>query len=142
MEAEAMKTQRKTVLVVEDNPDLRQAIIAELSEMGLDYCEAGDARSAIEQLIIRRPDLACLDLVLPELSGFELCEFIRRSPVLGNVPILMMSGRSLPEDRALAEEAGASAYLPKPFTLEQFGRAVRALLGGDERGPRKEQRVA
>jgi CheY-like chemotaxis protein len=137
-----MAAQRKTVLVVEDNPDLRDAMVGQLCEMGLDHCEAGDVRSAVEQLILRRPDLACLDLVLPELSGYELCEFIRRSPALRDVPILMMSGRSLPEDQALAEEAGASAYLPKPFTLEQFEWAVRELLGGDERGPFDEQRVA
>jgi DNA-binding response OmpR family regulator len=125
-----MRVKQPTVLVVEDNPEIREFIRDELDEMGLEHREAADARSAIALLTSQRPDLVCLDLVLPELSGYELCEFIRRSPALADVPILMISGRTLPEDVAVAEEAGASAYLTKPFTSEQLQSAVRALVRG------------
>ena len=65
--------------------------------------------------------------MLPELSGFEVCEFMRAKPELSDVPILVMSARAKPMDRAFAEEVGATAYLVKPFKRSEFSRAVNAL---------------
>ena len=87
-----------------------------------------EGRSAIRALELGPPDLVCLDLMLPELSGFEVCEFMRSRPELKDVPILVMSARAKPMDRAFAEEVGATAYLVKPFKRSEFSHAVNVCI--------------
>src|SRR5262249_48679130 len=123
-----MENHRQTVLLVEDDPFARRLVKNYLERMGLLVVEAADGRSALRRLTEMVPDLTCLDLVLPECSGYEVCEFIQRTPAIRDTPILVMSGRSLPEDRAHAIEAGASAYLIKPFTRAEFTKQVDILL--------------
>jgi two-component system chemotaxis response regulator CheY len=122
---------RKTVLVVEDHPALCSAIRDLLQGMGLDAVEASDGTSALARLASMRPDLVCLDLVLPESSGYELCEFIRRSPEHRGTPVLIMSARVYPEDRAHAAEAGADDFIAKPFTEDDLRRRIESLLYAD-----------
>ena len=116
-------------LVVEDDPALRRMVATYLKAMGISAIEAPDGRTALRELDGKVPDVICLDLMLPELSGYDLCEYIRRMPLLRDVPVLIMSARGFPEDRAAAEEVGASAYLTKPFTRAQFAGQIDALLG-------------
>ncbi len=127
---------RRKALVIEDHPDARALVRTYLQTMELDVTEAADGRSAIRILKESRPDLVCLDLMLPELSGFEVCEFMRSSPELRGVPILVMSARAKPMDRAFAEEVGATAYLIKPFKRSEFSRAVSVCIA---RGPQLER---
>ena len=115
-------------LIVEDDPALRRMVAAYLKAMGITTIEAPDGRTALRELSDKVPDVICLDLMLPEVSGFDLCEHIRRVPKLRDVPVLIMSARGFPEDRAAAEEVGASAYLIKPFTRSQFAGQIDALL--------------
>jgi DNA-binding response OmpR family regulator len=123
-----MKQQRKIVLVVEDHPSLRDAIRDLLNRMGLDTVEAGDGNSAMSRLACCNPDLVCLDLVLPESSGYDVCEFIRRSPQHRATPVLIMSERAYPEDRAHAAEVGANAFIAKPFSEANLRRRIETLL--------------
>jgi DNA-binding response OmpR family regulator len=123
-----MSRQRKVVLVVEDHPSLRGAIRDLLHRMGLDTLEAGDGTSAMSRLACCTPDLVCLDLVLPESSGYEVCEFIRRSPQHRRTPVLIMSERAYPEDRAHAAEVGANAFIVKPFSEADLRRRIESLL--------------
>src|SRR5579872_6915363 len=88
----------------------------------------GDGRSALEYLAGQTPDLICLDLVLPEVSGYDVCDFIRKTPRLASIPVLMISARTLPADRAYAEEVGVSAYLTKPFSRAELVKQIRALI--------------
>ena len=119
---------RRTVLVVEDHPDARALVRTYLLAMGVDVVDVAEGRSAIGILKSSTPDLVCLDLMLPELSGFEVCEYMRSQPALTRVPILVMSARAKPMDRAFAEELGATAYLIKPFKRKEFCRAVDICL--------------
>jgi len=132
---------RRRALVIEDHPDARALVRTYLQTMELDVTEAADGRSAIrilENSKQSRPDLVCLDLMLPELSGFEVCEFMRSRPELRGIPILVMSARAKPMDRAFAEEVGATAYLIKPFKRSEFSRAVNVCIAAagepEERG--------
>ncbi len=118
----------RKALVVEDHPDARALVRTYLLAMGLEVVDVAEGRSAIRALKIDRPDLVCLDLMLPELSGFEVCEFMRSNPELRDIPILVMSARAKPMDRAFAEEVGATAYLIKPFKRSEFSRAVNACI--------------
>jgi two-component system, OmpR family, response regulator len=119
---------RRTVLVVEDDPELRKIVRLYLEGLGMEVSEVAGGRAAILHVAVHRPDLVCLDLMLPELSGYEVCEFIRNEVRLRGVPILIMSARGLPQDRAYAEQMGASTYLVKPFKRQAFNAAVLEII--------------
>ena len=120
---------RQLVLIVEDDPDLRRLLRKFVEVLGHEVQEAATGKAALLSLQANPPSLVCLDLMLPEQSGYTVCEFIRRDARLKDIPVLVISARALPEDRASAEEAGASAYLVKPFTRAQVVDQVEALLG-------------
>jgi two-component system, OmpR family, response regulator len=122
----------RTALVVEDDPDLRGLVRKHLEAMGMAVTEVAEGRAAILHVAVHRPDLVCLDLMLPELSGYEVCRFMRAEARLREVPILIMSARGLPQDRAYAEQVGASTYLVKPFRRHAFTAAVYELVGTGE----------
>jgi len=115
-------------LIVDDDPAARKIVHRYLRSLGLSVLEASDASSALRHLRELTPALICLDVTLPELSGFAVCEQIRNTAHLQQTPVLMISSRTLPEYRALAEEVGASSYLIRPFTLAEFAQEVRTLL--------------
>ena len=131
----------KLVMVVVAEPTLRQLVQRQLKSQSFDVVIASDAEAAIHELETRKPHLVCIDLLLPRDSGYEVCEFIRRTPRLRDVPILVMSERASAADRAYAEEAGADGFLPKPFSLNQFNEQVRALLAGDPLSMRRLRRI-
>ena len=123
-----MVARRKTILLVEDHPQLRSTIRAHLQRMGFETVEASDASSALNRLSNCSPDLICLDLVQPDSSGYELCELIRKSPRHRATPVLMMSDRAYPADRAHAAEVGADGFIAKPFGADVLRRSIEALL--------------
>jgi DNA-binding response OmpR family regulator len=122
-------TGARQALVVEDDPPLRKMVRGYLELIKYAVAEASDGRKAMAALREQKFDLVVLDLMLPESSGYDVLEFIRKEG-LTQTPVLMMSARSLPEDRAHAEELGARLYLIKPFTRAEFTRAVRAVTEG------------
>lgn len=119
---------RKRIVVVEDHPGLREQLAELLADAGHEVFVASDVRAARRLVDQKSPDLVCVDLVLPEGSGYELCEYIKATPALSATRVLVVSGRSLPTDRAFAEEAGADAFLSKPFAIEALMAAVNAQL--------------
>jgi len=119
---------KPTILVVEDDPILRAQIKDHLEESAFKVLTAANARGAYDQLASATPDLVILDLVLPDSSGYEVCEHIRRDPKTKDVPVLVVSARLLPSHRAQAEEAGATAFLPKPYQRRELMKQLRALL--------------
>jgi CheY-like chemotaxis protein len=124
-----MDVSQRTVLVVEDSPLFRKMVGEFLHALGVTRVqEASNGRSALEQLSHSRPDLVCLDLTLPDVSGYDVCEYIRGQPELAGLPVLMISARGTLLDRAQAEEVGADGYLTKPFTQEEFVQQVVRLL--------------
>ena len=123
----------RLALVVEDDAAIRLMLRKILEHSGLFVVEAATGHAAIRFLTDHKPDFICLDLMLPELSGFDICAFIRAHPRYDHVPVLIISGRQLPEDQAQARELGASAYLVKPFKPEQLSRCVLELLPQDGR---------
>jgi DNA-binding response OmpR family regulator len=108
------------VLVVEDHPDTQSAVAEHLSESGFEVAVASDGLAALAMIRERRPTLVYLDLNLPHISGYDVCEQIRADPELEDVFILMTSARGTLDVRAHALEAGANAYVPKPYSLEQL----------------------
>jgi DNA-binding response OmpR family regulator len=122
--------QKRLALVVEDDPTLQRSVASHLEEDGFEVLAVANYDSAIRRLRERKPAVVLVDLGLPSESGYELCEHIRKQKPLLSVPILVMSERYFPEDMAHAEEAGANAFLKKPFTMKQLSKYVAALLDG------------
>jgi two-component system chemotaxis response regulator CheY len=131
----------KSVMAVVAEPTLQQLVQRLLKAQSFDVVVATDAEAAIHQLESRKPHLVCIDLLLPRDSGYEVCEFIRRTPRLRDIAILVMSERASAADRAYAEEAGADGFLPKPFSINQFNEQVRGLLAGDPLSMRRLRRI-
>jgi two-component system, chemotaxis family, response regulator PixH len=121
---------KRSVLVVEDHPPEREAVVRILVGEGFRVETASDYIAAVKCMGVWQPSLVCCDLTLPRESGFELCEHMQRDQRLRLVPILVMSDRASPEDMAHAENVGANAFLKKPFTREKLVKYVRTLLDG------------
>jgi CheY-like chemotaxis protein len=126
-----MEQPHGTVLVVEDSPLFRKMLSDMLQDLGFtQVVEASSGQAALELLSAagEAPALVCLDLTLPDISGYEVCEHIRATPALKHVPVLMISARTQTMDRAQAEEAGASGYLIKPFSPDELQHQVERVL--------------
>jgi two-component system, OmpR family, phosphate regulon response regulator PhoB len=122
-------TQPKTILVVEDDPSLRKLVSRRLQQMGLEAVEVDSGEDALSWLSEHEPPcLVCLDLALPSMSGFRVCEQIRAAPRTRGVPVLVMTARTSMQDHTFALEVGANAFLEKPFKLKDFESEVNGLL--------------
>lgn len=115
-------------LLVEDAPDLRAVMTACLRQMGFDVVALRDGESAFDTARESQPMLVCLDLVLPNVGGLEVCERLKRSPETAHIPVVITSARTSPQDRATAERLGADDYFTKPITPRVFIDRVRELL--------------
>jgi DNA-binding response OmpR family regulator len=118
----------RVVLVVEDDPALQNAVADYLRSARFRVLTALHYGAALRQLMSEQPDVIYVDLGLPDQCGYELCEHIRRLPFLGDVPVVLTSDRFFPEDMARAEEAGANAFLKKPFKMAQLGQCLQIVL--------------
>ncbi|MFL5284472.1 MAG: response regulator transcription factor [Rhodopila sp.] len=115
------------ILVVEDDPRLRERLARYLAGEGFRVTASGDAADARAKLRAINPDLLVLDVMMPGESGLELTESLRRNQAQP-VPILLLTARSAPEDRIAGFEAGADDYLGKPFEPRELVLRIRALL--------------
>ncbi len=116
------------VLVVEDEPNIRELVCLHLGLEGLD-CEAvGDGQEALRRATEQPYDLIVLDLMIPVLDGLTVCKAIRRGAVNTDVPILMLTARREEADKVIGLESGADDYLTKPFGVRELVAGARALL--------------
>lgn len=115
----------ETVLVVEDEPALRDTLTYSLKKDGFTVEAVGDGRSAIDSARKLKPDLIVLDLMLPEIDGFEVCRILRQEMT---TPILMLTARDDEIDRVVGLEVGADDYLTKPFSMRELMARVKAQL--------------
>jgi DNA-binding response OmpR family regulator len=125
--------ERARILVIEDDPDVRDTVCGALESIfeGARVTALADGREFLEVFeSIQEWDLVVCDLMLPDLSGVEICKRIRAS-VDGakSVPILAMTGYDTPEMEKKVRNAGATAYMAKPFEMHDFKRIVKELLG-------------
>ncbi|MGE0816276.1 MAG: response regulator [Vicinamibacterales bacterium] len=116
------------VLVVEDDPHIRDLIALHLGLEGLEHSAAGDGKDALARLNASRVDLVVLDLMLPGVDGLTVCKAMRRGGPNADTPVLMLTARGEESDKVLGLESGADDYLAKPFGVREFVARVRALL--------------
>jgi two-component system response regulator MprA len=114
------------ILVVDDEPAVRQAVERALRLEGYDVLLAGDGRDALVALEQRPPDAVVLDVLMPLVDGLDLCRRMRGGG--DRTPVLMLTARDAVDDRVAGLDAGADDYLVKPFALEELLARIRALL--------------
>jgi DNA-binding response OmpR family regulator len=114
-----------SILVVEDEPALRDTLVYNLKKDGFTVEAVGDGRSALESARRLNPNLIVLDIMLPELDGFEVARILRKEM---STPILMLTARDDEIDRVVGLEVGADDYLTKPFSMRELMARVKAQL--------------
>ena len=115
----------RRVLVVDDEPMVREVVIAYLEREGFVVTEAGDGRTALELVAKTRPDLIVLDVMLPQVDGFTVLSQIRKT---SDVPVILLTARTEETDRVLGLELGADDYVVKPFSPRELAARVRSVL--------------
>lgn len=122
-----------TILVIDDEPQLRRAMRATLSGIGYTVLEAKSGEEALDQLRETQPDLVLLDLNMPGIGGLETCRAIRER---SDIPIIVLSVRNTESDKVQALDAGADDYVTKPFGIQELLARIRAAMrrapGGEE----------
>lgn len=130
------------ILIVDDDPHIRQVLSFALGKAGMDTAEAEDGETALSAIAARRPDLVVLDINMPRMDGLEVCRRLRSE---GDLPILFLSSRDDEVDRVVGLELGGDDYVVKPFSPREVVARVSAILkrGGralESAGPQKRVR--
>ena len=119
---------KKYVLLVEDEPDLNQTVAFNLDSEGYSVESAFNGKEALKLIEEKTPDLILLDLMLPDMSGLEICRILRSSKKTKNIPIMMVTAKGEEIDRIVGFELGADDYIVKPFSIREFMLRVAAML--------------
>jgi DNA-binding response OmpR family regulator len=122
------QAQPATILVADDEQDIRELVAYRLSRAGYTIIEARDGQEAFELAADQAPDMAVLDVMMPRLNGFDLTERLRHTAATQRLPILLMSASVQEVDISRGFAAGADGYLTKPFTPDQLLTRVRDVL--------------
>lgn len=120
---------KRSVLIVDDEPNILLSLEFLLKEAGYDVRIARDGAEALSEIEKVPPDLVLLDVMLPQLDGYHVCETIRASPKLKDVRILMLTAKSREVEREKALALGADDYVVKPFSTRELVDNVRRILG-------------
>lgn len=116
------------VLIVEDEPDIRELVVHHLKREGYLVSAASSGEEALRQVQAAPPDLVLLDLMMPAMDGLEVCRRLRQDPVTASLPIVMLTAKGDEVDRVLGLEIGADDYIVKPFSPKELLARVRAVL--------------
>jgi CheY-like chemotaxis protein len=116
------------VLIADDTPEGAGLLEAYLSDTDYELRTAGDGEQTLRQVAEWHPDLILLDILMPKISGFEVCKRLRANPVTRDIAIIMISALDQPSDIERAVEAGTEDFLPKPINKSELLLRVRSLL--------------
>lgn len=123
---------QKKILVADDEKDIVELVAFNLEREGFAVSRAYDGQKAWEMINAQKPDLVILDLMMPELSGMEVCARLRRQGTTASLPVIMLTAKSDPVDKILGLELGADDYITKPFHVRELIARVRAVLRRSE----------
>jgi DNA-binding response OmpR family regulator len=119
---------RPKILVVDDEEDVYRLMAFHFAKAGFDACWARDGEEGMHQVIDEHPDAVVLDVMLPRLSGIEVCKKLRDDPRTIHLSVVMLSARAEPEDRRIGVASGANRYLTKPCSPADVVNVLRELI--------------
>ncbi|MFW5966202.1 MAG: response regulator transcription factor [Persicimonas sp.] len=126
--------ERPLILVADDDAEIRKLLRAHFEEMDCDLIEAVDGAETLENIIVHRPNLVILDVMMPELSGWEICKYVRqREEAFESVGIVMLTAIGPTNNELTSPLFGADDYIDKPFDFDELEFKVRKVLS--ERSP-------
>ena len=123
-----MEREKKLILVVDDEENIRDLLVFNLQKEGYDTIEAEDGLAAVDMALKEKPDLILLDVMIPKLDGISVCKKIRYALNISNIPILMISARDTETDKIIGLEMGADDYITKPFQIREVMARIKANL--------------
>ena len=116
------------LLLVDDDKDFVIALATRLESRGFEIIKAFDGKEGLEKVYVEKPDAIVLDVVMPEINGFDVCRKLKEDENFKDIPVIMLTGKSEPDDVQTAKKIGADAYFIKPFELDMLLYEVNALL--------------
>jgi DNA-binding response OmpR family regulator len=128
---------KKVVLVIDDEPFIVDMVTTFLEISGYEVHGATNGLNGLTLIPLEKPDVLLLDLMLPDIEGFEVCTRVRTMPDFAHLPILIISARTDPESKARAEKAGANGYLTKPLRMADLVAEIKKLLSAPPAAPEK-----
>lgn len=121
---------KKKILIVEDEESLLKLESILLSSRGYDVTGVLNGIAALEQIDVVKPDLVILDIMLPEMDGFEVCRRIKANPATSHIPVVMLTAKKSGQDQKKGLDAGAAAYVTKPFKSARIMEIIQGLIAG------------
>jgi twitching motility two-component system response regulator PilH len=118
------------ILVADDSIAQRQYMTDLLTQCGFTVIEASDGREALEKIGQNQPDLVILDIVMPEMNGFQACRKIKNDPNTKHIPVILCSTKDTQADHYWGLKQGADAYVVKPFTPQELVATIKQVLKG------------
>lgn len=129
-----MPTKKPTILAADDDVEILTLVVRQLKRQDANVLEASDGEEALKIARREKPDLVVLDVMMPGMSGWEVCRAIREDASIANTPVLMLTGIGERLNEMTSPLYGADDHLDKPFDFDELGERIKALLA---RGPRK-----
>ena len=120
----------KTVLIIEDEEDAAELFAEMMRVSGFRVLKTSKSTPALSMMAAEKPDVVLLDIMMPEISGLDILRQMRRDPALANIPVIVVTAKSMPSDIKNGMEAGASTYLTKPVGYLELKEAVERTLAG------------
>jgi two-component system, OmpR family, alkaline phosphatase synthesis response regulator PhoP len=127
-----MQAAEKTILIIEDDPDIRELVEYNVERSGFRSISAADGEKGLKMAQELNPQLIILDIMLPGMSGLKVCETIRSNGATKRMPIIMLSAKGEEEDIVIGLEMGADDYLSKPFSPQELKARIRSVLRRSE----------
>lgn len=121
----------KTVLIIEDEEDAAELFAEMMRVSGFRVLKTSKSAPAISMMAAEKPDVVLLDIMMPEISGLDILRQMRRDPALANIPVIVITAKSMPTDIKNGMEAGASTYLTKPVGYLELKEAVERALANN-----------
>jgi DNA-binding response OmpR family regulator len=119
----------KKILLIDDDPFVVKVIASRLEANGYRVITSSDGKDGLDKAYKERPDLVIADFTLPRVNGYEICSRLKKGAEFSGIPVIIITGNINERDRRLTEEAGASAFLIKPFDREVLLSKIKELLG-------------
>ncbi len=127
--ATSSDTGKRTIVVVDDDRDIRMILRANLEDEGYEVMEAEGGREALDVIRANQPDLVVLDIMMPEVDGYDVLQELRSNPEYAELPVVLLTARRQEADVWEGWSAGADYYITKPFKMNELIQFIRYIFG-------------